>query len=57
MHNNEGENSRQRALPFADEEMWSALPEQVRESCRSLWRQLLTSVLAPSERRQNERED
>jgi hypothetical protein len=57
MHNNEGENCRQRALPFADEEMWSALPEQVRESCRSLWRQLLTSVLAPSERRQNERED
>jgi hypothetical protein len=57
MHNNEGENSRQRALPFADEEMWSTLPEPVRESCRSLWRQLLTSVLAPSERRQNERED
>ena len=57
MHNNEGENSPQRALPFADEEIWSALPEQVRERCRSLWRQLLARVVEPSERRQNERED
>jgi len=57
MHNDEGRVSRQPTLPFEDKEMWSALPEQVRESCRSLWRQLLASVLAPSERRQNERED
>jgi hypothetical protein len=57
MHNNDGGGARQRALPFADEEMWSALPDLVRESCRNLWRQLLTSVLAASERRQNERED
>ena len=57
MHNNEGRGSRQPALSFEDEELWSALPVQVRESCRSLWRQLLASVLAPRERRQNERED
>lgn len=57
MHDNEGRGARQPTLPFEDEEMWSALPEQVRENCRSLWRQLLASVLAPSERRQNERED
>jgi hypothetical protein len=57
MHNNEGRGSPQPALPFEDEEMWSALPEEIRESCRSLWRQLLAGVLALSERRQNERED
>jgi hypothetical protein len=57
MHNNERGGAGQRALPFEDEEIWSALPEQVRERCRSLWRQLLASTVDPSERRENERED
>jgi len=45
------------ATPFEESEIWGALPEQVREGCRSLWRQLLTRALEPDERRQNERED
>jgi len=57
MHDHEKGGAGQRALPFEDEEIWSALPEQARERCRSLWRQLLTSALEPSERRQDERED
>lgn len=57
MHHNEGGDARQRALPFEDEEIWRALPELVRERCRSLWRQLLANALPPSERRQDERED
>jgi hypothetical protein len=57
MHNNEKARAGQRALPFEDEEIWSALPEQVRERCRSLWCQLLASALKPSERRPNERQD
>jgi len=58
MHNSKKGGAGQRALPFEEEEIWSALPEQVRERCRGLWRQLLASVLEPSERRlPNERED
>lgn len=55
MHTNE--TGGQRTLSFEDQEIWSALPEQVRERCRSLWRQLLASALRPSEGSQNERED
>ena len=47
----------QRRLHFGDEPMWAELPESVREHCRTLWRQLLASVLKTGERRQNERED
>jgi len=57
MHSKEKGSAGQRVLPFEDEEIWSALPEQVRERCRSLWRQLLASAVEPSERRENERED
>jgi hypothetical protein len=56
MHNNDlivwqGE------LRFEEEEMWSELPDSTREQCRTLWRQLLASVLKTGGRRQNERED
>jgi hypothetical protein len=47
----------QRRLHFEDEQIWTELPESVREHCRMLWRQLLASVLKTAERRQNERED
>ena len=48
MHTNETGAAGQRTLPFEDQEIWSALPEQVRERCRSLWRQLLASALRPT---------
>jgi hypothetical protein len=57
MHGNENPNGWQRRLHFEDEEIWAELPESVREHCRSLWRQVLTSVLKNGEGRQNERED
>ena len=47
----------QRRLHFEEEEIWTELPESVQEHCRTLWRQLLASVLKTGERRQNERED
>jgi hypothetical protein len=47
----------QRRLHFDDEQIWTELPESVREHCRTLWRQLLANVLKTGERRQNERED
>ena len=47
----------QRRLGFEDEQIWTELPESVREHCRTLWRQLLASVLKTGERRQNERKD
>jgi len=56
MHNNDlivG----QRKLRFEEEEIWTELPDSTREHCRTLWRQLLASVLKTGERRQNERED
>ena len=57
MHSNENLPGWQRRLHFEEEEIWTELPESVREQCRTLWRQLLTSVLKTGERRQNERED
>jgi hypothetical protein len=57
MHNNENPPVWQHKLRFEDEEIWAELPEPVREHCRTLWRQLLASVLKAGERRQNERED
>lgn len=57
MHSNEKPGVWQRRLRFEDEEIWTELPESVREHCRSLWRQVLESVLKTSEGRQNERED
>ena len=47
----------QRRLHFEEEEIWTELPESVQEHCRTLWRQLLASVLKTGEWRQNERED
>ncbi len=57
MYNNKNAGSHQKRLPFEIERVWTVLPEQVRESCRSLCRELLVTVLKRSERRQNERED
>lgn len=57
MHSNENPNARQRRLRLEDEEIWAELPESVREQCRSLWREVLTSVLKTGEGGQNERED
>ena len=57
MHSNENPSAWQRRLRFEDEEIWTELPESVREQCRTLWRQVLASVLRTAEGRRNERED
>jgi hypothetical protein len=57
MHNSENPTGWQRNLRFEDDEVWTMLPEQVREHCRTLWGQLLASVLKEEERRRNERQD
>jgi hypothetical protein len=57
MHSNQNVGSHQKKLPFEIDRVWVALPEQVRESCRSLCRELLMAVLKKSEGRQNERKD
>jgi len=57
MHNKENPVTRQRKLHFEDDELWTMLPDAVRERCRSLWKELLASVLKKDERRQHERED
>lgn len=57
MYSKENPVTRQRNFQFEDEEFWTMLPEAVRERCRTLWKQLLGSVLNPGERRTDERED
>jgi hypothetical protein len=57
MHNKENPVTRQRKLHFEDDELWTMLPESVQERCRTLWKELLTSVLKNDERRRDERED
>jgi hypothetical protein len=57
MHNNQNAGSHQKKLPFEIDRVCVTLPTQVRESCRSLCRELLMTVLKKSERRQNERKD
>ena len=57
MHNSENPTTWQRNLRFEDDEVWAMLPEPVREQCRTLWGQLLASVLKEDERRRNERQD
>ena len=57
MHNHEKPVARQRKLHFEDDELWTIFPEEVRESCRGLWREMLASVLKGRERRPDERED
>ena len=57
MHKKEAAARRQYRLQFEDEELWTMLPEAVRERCRTLWKQLLGSVLKADERRTGERED
>jgi hypothetical protein len=57
MHNKENPVRWQRKLHFEDDELWTRLPESVQERCRSLWKELLASVLKKGERRQDERED
>jgi hypothetical protein len=57
MHNKENPVAWQRRLHFEDNQLWTTLPEEVQERCRSLWKELLASVLKKNERRQHERED
>ena len=57
MHSKENPVTRQGKLHFEDDELWTKLPESVQERCRSLWKELLASVLKKDERRQHERED
>ena len=57
MHSNENPAAWQRLLRFEDEQIWMKLPEPVREHCRTLWRQVLASIVKSGERRQDERED
>jgi hypothetical protein len=57
MHNHEKPAARQRNLRFEDEDVWTMLPEEVRERSRGLWKELLASVLKERERRPDERED
>ncbi len=57
MHNHEKPVARQRKLHFEDDELWTMFPEEVREVCRRLWREMLASVLQRRERRPDERED
>ena len=56
MHSNEKRTGWQRKLRFEDEEIWTVLPESVREQCLTLWRQVLASVLKTDKGSQNERE-
>ena len=57
MHNKENPLTRQHTLHFEDDGLWTRLPDSVRERCRSLWKELLASVLKKDERGQHERED
>jgi hypothetical protein len=57
MHNKENAVTRQRKLHFEDDALWTRLPQSVQERCRTLWKELLASVLKKHERRQHERED
>jgi hypothetical protein len=57
MHNKENPVTRQRKLHFEDDELWMTLPPSVQERCRTLWKELLGSVLKKDERRRDERED
>jgi hypothetical protein len=57
MHNKQNPVTHQRRLHFEDDELWKMLPQAVQERCRTLWKELLASVLKKDEGRQHERED
>ncbi len=58
MRSSQKPSTQQRELRFEDEEIWMKLPEAVRERCRTLWKELLASVLNKDEGRQpDERQD
>ncbi len=57
MQNHEKPATWQRNLRFEDDELWPMLPEQVRDSCRALWKELLASVMKKEKGMWNERED
>jgi hypothetical protein len=57
MRNKENPVTLQRKIHFEDSELWGKLPESVQENCRSLLKELLTSIAKNDERRQHERED
>jgi hypothetical protein len=56
MPNSQNPSTWQPKLPF-DDELWGRIPEESRERCRTLFSQLLRSVLERGEGRQHERED
>jgi hypothetical protein len=57
MHNKKNSIAQQRKLHFEDDELWMMLPQAVQERCRTLWKELLASVLKKDEGRRDERED
>jgi hypothetical protein len=57
MHSKENPVTRQRKLHFEGDELWTMLPQPVQERCRTLWKELLASVLKKDEGRRDERED
>jgi hypothetical protein len=57
VHNDRKLGALQRELRFEGEEIWMKLPEAVRERCRTLWKELLASVLNKGEGRPDERQD
>ena len=49
---------RQQSLPFEkNNQIWTVIPQNDRERCRSLCIQLLAAVLKKRERSENERKD
>jgi hypothetical protein len=44
-------------LPFHQDQIWTALPENARVSCRDLIVRLLVETFKRKERRDNERQD
>lgn len=49
--------TRQWRLPLHQDQIWVALPESTRSSCRDLLVQLLVETFKPQPRRDDERQD
>ena len=54
---NEGSESRQLTIVFADERLWKQLPEKNRRRCRVLLTQLLSEVVRGEEAEEHESDD
>jgi hypothetical protein len=57
MHDKDKSPTQQWRLPFHQDQIWTALPENARASCRDLIVQLLLETFKRQERRDNERQD